>query len=775
MSRVRLPQFITHPRPAYWLVAILVLQFTLGTLRIISTPLWEDHESDFYTVIRHLTMTGALPVEADYPPGEADARQVTQPPLYFYAAAPILALFDAPQNPVPSGEQPPALCIGVEAFNTTLVRYPAMPQYQFPPRNEALGGTMLRFLSLFFGMVTTVLIYLSARMLTPNAPYLALLPAALLAFEPTALKIATTISNDSLLLMLSALNLLFALKLLLSQPTRWRYAFGLIICAGLAVQTRLPGWSLVAFNGLLIAFVIGRSVWSAVRKRAFRRQLWIPLLVAGGLLVAFAIIALINLSRSGSVIGRYDEINTLLPQVLQQFSLSPEMIGGMFDMTAQSSVEALQNIGIPRPLQIGQTVTIVTAILIALILMIVALIRRKRGKPSSIGVGLLALFGIALTTVLLVYVRNLITASALGGVTSYNTAGIFAPLRYYTPALPALALIICIGLMAISLWVVGLISVLIGRRHENAVYAPNPLGYLITFALIAWLATVGVAGIVKEIRQHPDPYAFLNLSMNYPQLEAQTGFPQVVAYTIQAGEQPGLLALDLYVTADAPLEYNAAVQIGLGANTCTFIPAQGYDGTLLWQPDEIHRVSAIIPNCTGDLTAPADLTLTWQNADLDGNIVAESSPVTLTTIDPPLATYAGCPTILGTLAGSYTVVKLNSPASVTIGENYQPSLNWIVRSVNLDAAAREFVFTHSETGTEYTCDRMDRGVQQWQTGEYVYFDRCPFSFPPDAPTGSYTIGVRMISGVGEVMPAVDPQGNVLADGILVVGAVNVTP
>jgi hypothetical protein len=108
-------------RPGAWLAGIVLLHLLAGGLLIFSRPLWQAHEADFYAVARFLASEGRLPTADDYPPGRADAAQATQPPLWFSLAAPVISLLDrAPVQPL-AAQHPPAICIGAEAFNSSLL------------------------------------------------------------------------------------------------------------------------------------------------------------------------------------------------------------------------------------------------------------------------------------------------------------------------------------------------------------------------------------------------------------------------------------------------------------------------------------------------------------------------------------------------------------------------------------------------------------------------------------------------------------------------------
>jgi hypothetical protein len=265
------------------------------------------------------------------------------------------------------------------------------------------------------------------------------------------------------------------------------------------------------------------------------------------------------------------------------------------------------------------------------------------------------------------------------------------------------------------------------------------------------------------------------------EIEAQVSADQPNIYRAIANPRPddGLIDLTLHAGLSNPSVLNYAAKLdmvvdGTVVNSCEFLPARAYYPTTLWQPDSVINFTATIPNCAGALDSPIELRLLWLGADMTGVIQEETSPITLARIDPPLAQAATCPETLGTLAGGYIVTKFNSPPSVRIGETYLPSANWVVTNPSPEVAGRVFIFTHNQTGEQYTCAVGDHPASSWLRGEYVYFDRCPgFSFPPEATPGEYTASVVMLNGAGELLPATDTAGEPLPGNAVALGTVSV--
>ncbi len=252
-------------RPRHWLLAVLAVQFILGMIYLLSVPLWQKtaiyDEPDFYTVVRFLHQNGRLPTDEDYPAGDAEAGQATQPPLYFLVAYPLVALFDNHQ-PVPPGVQPALICVGDAGYNAPVIRYPITSDYLSPGHGAVIAGYGLRLLNLLLGIAAVALTFQAGLILFPDQPVLALIAAALLAFEGNLVRLNSIIGNDPLLLALSAWNLLICAHLRWRIQRKWLIL--LFISVALALLTRIAGWALVAFD-LPFLVVIGLNSRPAAR------------------------------------------------------------------------------------------------------------------------------------------------------------------------------------------------------------------------------------------------------------------------------------------------------------------------------------------------------------------------------------------------------------------------------------------------------------------------------------------------------------------------------
>ncbi len=753
-----------------WLAAILILQLILGAARIAAVPLWTDHEADFYNVVHFTVQNRRLPTIEDYPAGDADIKQATQPPLHFLLMTPVMALFYQDEQ-VPSGVQPPTLCFGTETFNRTQIAYPHTTSYEGWPQGAALAGYALRVVSLICGLLTTLFVYAAGRILAPKYAAIALGGAAMIAFEPSIMVLNTAISNDASVMAVAAVNLLFAL--LLIQTRRWRYAVGMLIFAVLAILTRLPGWAVAGFSGLALAFALIRAVVENYRRKGMR----VLLLPAAALIigvVGLAAILAFNYSRSGSFFGRYAGQESQVLRLFEQPTMTAQIALDVLRVSVNEFGNPLSQIASSRFVAL-QAAVLLLGLASAALLVLYGAAQAFRRRQIPLAGGALALWAAALCGIGLVIVRNVITVEAWGGVTDYNSAAIYAPIRYYAPALPPLALLVAIGF-----WSLGRAALTLASRwmppktqaklSDAAAIIPAALGA--AFLIISSLTIAHALAERPAIPAlTPEQYAALTeiTPVNAPETRE---FPQIIGYRQQV-DGDGLLQVTVYAAAPAEGEWNSALTLSLGADTCSFLPARGFSSTQVWQQGMIYALNTRLANCSNPEDQPLMLAALWRGASLDGVYRAESPPVTLGTVEA-LPHGANCPANLGVIAGGYQIVRLNTPETAARGENYQPSLNWIVLHPQSNAYGRRIILQHAESGAIYTCNFMDRTFSQWVEGEYVHFDRCPFTLPQDAPTGIYQILVIGLDANGEPLPAVDGAGIPFPNAAIPVGQVEIT-
>lgn len=174
--------------------------------------------------------------------------------------------------------------------------------------------------------------YLAGRVLFADKPFIALLGAGLLAFEPTSVIVASQINNDNLILALGAVHLWLCARLLHQRGSLVANLVGLLVVAVLALLSKLSGWLMLGISILLIAGVLLRMS----RQRASKRQKRIALGTVVVLVLAVVGIGLFNVAQYGSVFGRYRGLDATIQTTLQ--NLPPRHIVLMTAATLQDTL-----------------------------------------------------------------------------------------------------------------------------------------------------------------------------------------------------------------------------------------------------------------------------------------------------------------------------------------------------------------------------------------------------------------------------------------------------
>ncbi|MCS7070958.1 MAG: hypothetical protein NZM00_05590, partial [Anaerolinea sp.] len=337
---------------------------------------------------------------------------------------------------------------------------------------------------------------------------------------------------------------------------------------------------------------------------------------------------------------------------------------------------------------------------------------------------------------------------------------IFAPVRYYAPALPAAAVLFAAGLA-------GTLDLLPARLRGIPLLSGALAGTALLWGLVTLLNGISAAGrpALALIAPADIPAAAVRIA------DETSDAIDLLAYELTPHPEAGRVDLTLYARALRPV--NAVAELSLGGSPCQVLPARGHVPASRWPADRAAVMQFAVPYCGTPVRDP-HLTLSWMIADLAGTPVSRGSALDLGPVPGDFRAAPACPPLFGAVGG-FHATGFNSPSSVHTGETYLPSVNWIVFAANPDLGGRLFVFEHAETGTRYGCTDLThaRSHAQWVTGEYVYFDGCPFVFPSDAPTGLYRVYVGLLGRDGALLPAQSASGSPLPDGLIEMGSVTV--
>jgi hypothetical protein len=748
--------------PTRILALILVFKLVLGLLYVIQQPLWQYHEADFLRVVRTLRDEGHLPVLAD--DAAPDTKNNSQPPLYYFMLLPFVSVMDDNQA-VPPGINPLAVCDG---YNTNLTSLVTTTAYDNPLHGAVALGYTLRVLSLLTSLLAVAFTYLAGRVLFPNKPVVALLAAGLLAFEPTSVIVASEINNDNLILALGAVHLWLCARLIHQRGSLALNLVGLLVIAVLGLLAKLSGWLMLGISVLLITGLLLQMM----RRRASRRQRQIALGIVGLLIVAVVGIVLFNIAQYGSALGRYRGLEKTITATLQ--NLPPRHVAEMTVATLQDTfadyLNPLRSVQPPTSLILVYGAILTLGILAGLYGVFQAV--RSRNKPALISFALLIVY--AFLMVGLVIFRSILNNGTPDFV---NTMLIISPVRYYAPALPALALICAAGFSAIVLPRMPSLGVIAGAGLAAC-------WLLVSFAALT--VPLNMSQLRSSAVMSQSDFAALSGVVSVQDTQT-SDLPQILGYRLKTHPADGLIDLDIYARVNQPLTESYALQTNLTSGTqrtsCRTVPVRGLFPTPRWPSDKVVVLHSQIPNCVANRPAPIQLDVQWWKSITVGSL-ASTEPVgtalNLTTINDTLQQAESCPANMGVIGGGLQLLKYNAPPKITLQGQpviYLPSVNWLARTIPPDAYVRVYQLSNAESGAVYNCSGYPRQdtypFEKWSAGETVYFDECVLTIPPDAPKGSYTVSVGVQRTDGTLLEAVDSTGSPVASNLIPVGKLEI--
>jgi 4-amino-4-deoxy-L-arabinose transferase-like glycosyltransferase len=250
-------------RPRIYLVAVLGAFLVLGVLYALSTPVFEASDEIFhYPVVKHIADGRGLPVQ-DPKTEAAWEQEGSQPPLYYALAALATSWINTGdmdairwRNPLSNIGRP------ASPGNKNLVIHTSAEA--FPWRGSVLAVHIIRFLSLLLQTGTVYLTYLISRQVWPQREELAVLAAALVAFNPMFLFISGSVNNDNLIVPLATLAVYLLVRTLREGWLSCGRLALLGILLGLAALTKLSGLGLFALTAAVLTVVAARRrAWGA--------------------------------------------------------------------------------------------------------------------------------------------------------------------------------------------------------------------------------------------------------------------------------------------------------------------------------------------------------------------------------------------------------------------------------------------------------------------------------------------------------------------------------
>ena len=726
------------------LVILLIAQIALGVLYSFATPVFEASDEVWhFPVVREIAANQRLPVQ-DISAEQPWAQEGSQPPLYYLTAAGLTAWIDtadyeqvALHNPFPKIGVPGA------ADNVNLVAHPA-------GQSPAQGGTVLavyliRWLSILLGTATVYLTWRLASGAVPDRPAVALLAAALVAFNPMVLFISASVNNDNLLMLLATLALVLLARDVESEARgmRWRATVVLGIVLGAAALTKVSGLVLLPIAALALTL-------EALRTRDWRTWL------GRGLLLLALVVAISgwwyvrNLMLYGEATGmeRMVAIAGARPAGFGLADLRAEWksfwysfwgLFGAFNVLAGSWFYTLMG-----------ALSLIGAA--GLLLAIARLIRNRTLPQLWRTHALLATFLV-------------LTALGLLRWTSMTPA---SQGRLMFSGIAAIALYLAIGLLA---W--------FPRRWQCWFSRGSSVALALVAAIVPFTVLLPAYRPAPPIAALPEDAVVLNHTCG-------DGIV-LVGYRLNDDTTPAGQPLD--VTLYWKTTHSQAANLDLSINAYGYNeenvakldtwPGNGLRPTTFWQPDALYADRSLIAT---DPVAATPTTLKlgigWNTDLLDPTI---SSPVTCY-VD-------GQPTDALFLDGGAFVSPMTAPATGPVQAQLQHGIELLGNSVERSDGRLEVGLDWTTTEAipgDYTVfvhlfDAAGNKVAQgdgpprdgywptshWLPGEPVSSTHT-LLLPPDLPAGQYTLGAGMYDPVtGQRLFAYDAAGNELRDWMII--------
>ncbi len=430
-------------------IALILIGFLiLGVVYSTITPIFEaPDEIQHYFHVKHIADGKGLPIL------EPEREQVFeqeggQPSLYYLLGA--LATFWVDTDDAEELlDYNPYVNVGIPGRdgNKNVILHGA--HESFPYRGTTLALHLVRYVSVLFGALTVLTVYLLGLEAFRGSQVVALGAAAITAFNPQFAFTSAAVNNDGLLTALCSLALLLSVYLVTRGPSLRRY-IGLGVVVGLAALTKLTG------VGLLVV-VLGALVFVA-RRHSLAEA------IKGGAIVVGSVILLAGwwYARNWLLYGDPTGMNVffealgappgrgltlaMLVNELEGFRLSYWAVFGWFNVLASSWVYRFFDL----------------VVLLGVVGLPLALIRAIK-KPETVSFSSLALMLIWIAVVGLGYVRYNQLIDAATGRLVFPAIACFSillswgltqlpPQRWVGALMGALGVTMFVMAMAVAFW-----------------------------------------------------------------------------------------------------------------------------------------------------------------------------------------------------------------------------------------------------------------------------------------------------------------------------------
>jgi 4-amino-4-deoxy-L-arabinose transferase-like glycosyltransferase len=540
---------------------LLGLYLALAVSYSLADPVYEStDELRHFRYVRHLIAYRELPVQREGAP----RAQSHHPPLYYALGALVSGWVPVEQDVYYKPAKNPFWGYRYwEVGDDNKNQYVHGDDERFPFRGVTLAIYLVRWLTVLIGAGTVWLTYRIGREILPDQPALALGSAALVAFNPQFLYLSGAVNNDVPAALCGAAILLACVRLVQAgQSARVHATMGLLF--GLALLTKFNLLALLAPIELACLIAARRAGEQTDGWRAFLRGnlriLGMAVLISGWWFVRnwrlygdpTGMNMLNDLWSGRPATGHWWVIRQSLPYLWSS-------LWGRF---------GYGQVPLPEPLYQGLLIFCAVAVG-------GYLLPRRRSLPGAamllLGMAVLAYAAVVFTYMLIQ------PAGAMG--------------RFFFPGLPALAVLICLGLGQVfpwrMTWAAGLV-VTVGMA-ALAIYALA--GTLApAFARPRPLAEPEIADVPNPTDVEFTPSTGLGAGLSIG--SEHSGVARLLGYRITPAtvEPGGVIEVTLYWQALARTDRNYAVFVHLLSEVGTMVaqrdtyPGLGRYPTTAWEP-----------------------------------------------------------------------------------------------------------------------------------------------------------------------------------------------
>ena len=240
---------------------LVILYLALAVIYGLLTPIYEGpDEIGHLLYVKHLVEGLGIPVQTrEYAITYGFGQEGSQPPLYYALNAALVRSFGlslAGREGLPPAN-PFTTCGRPGPYNVALYRHD--PRWEeFPYQGAARAVHVMRLFSALLGGLTVAAVYWTAHLAFPRPAEVALLAAAVVAFNPQFIFMGGVVNNDNLVNCLSALCVATTMFCLRRGFTAVRVlALGLI--CGLATLAKVGGLMALAFAGMGLLIALWRQ------------------------------------------------------------------------------------------------------------------------------------------------------------------------------------------------------------------------------------------------------------------------------------------------------------------------------------------------------------------------------------------------------------------------------------------------------------------------------------------------------------------------------------